>query len=76
MEYVLRFYQAYRKAGQGDKFFSRSRFFDLLMGTDQVRLDILQGKDEAGIRSAWQTELEKYRNMRKKYLLYPDRNKE
>lgn len=74
--YVLQFYQAYRKAGQGDKFFSRPRFFDLLMGTNQVRLDILQGKDESGIRSAWQTELEKYRNMRKKYLLYPDRNEE
>jgi len=72
LEYVLRFYQAYRKAGQGDKFFSRSRFFDLLMGTDQVRLDILKGKDETGIRSAWQADLDKYRTLRKKYLLYPE----
>lgn len=32
------------KAGCGSKFFSRPHWFDLLMGTDQVRRDIIQGK--------------------------------
>ena len=42
------------------------------MGTSQVRLDILQGKTEQQIRSDWKKDLEKYKTMRKKYLLYTD----
>ena len=42
------------------------------MGTGQVRQDILQGKTEQQIRSAWKDDLEKYKIMRKRYLLYAD----
>lgn len=42
------------------------------MGTDSVRMDILKGKSEAEIRTAWQPALQQYKTMRKKYLLYHD----
>lgn len=67
LRYFLRFYW---KSGQGNSFFDRARWFDLLMGTDTIRKDILAGKDEAAIRAGWKDELRKYKEMRKMYLLY------
>lgn len=74
MQYVLQFYKAYQAytPNAGKSFFTRPKWFDLLMGTSQVRLDILQGKTEQQIRSVWKEDLEKYKTMRKKYLLYTD----
>ena len=51
-------------------FFSRARWFDLLMGTDSVRKAILKGESEEAIRNSWQKELQDYKEIRKKYLLY------
>lgn len=42
------------------------------MGTGQVRSGILKGKTEDEIRKEWEEELERYKEMRKKYLLYED----
>lgn len=67
LRYFLRFYW---KSGAGNSFFDRAHWFDLLMGTDTVRKAILAGKDETTIRAGWKDELQKYREMRKKYLLY------
>lgn len=67
LRYFLRYYW---KSGEGNSFFDRARWFDLLMGTDTVRKAILAGKDETAIRAGWKDELQKYREMRKKYLLY------
>lgn len=67
LELFLRFY---RLSGEGNAFFSRSRWFDLLMGTDAVRKDILKGKTEKEIRNSWQKELQAYQEIRKKYMLY------
>lgn len=74
LQYVLQFYKAYQACtpNAGKSFFTRPTWFDLLMGTSQVRLDILQGKTEQQIRSDWKKDLEKYKTMRKKYLLYTD----
>lgn len=70
LSYVIDFYQAYKQAGKADLFFTRANWFDLLMGTSSVRLQIIEGKSEESIRSTWQTGLDKYRQMRSKYLLY------
>ena len=67
LRYLLRFY---RLSGEGAAFFSRPRWFDLLMGTDSVRKAILQGKSEKEICDNWQKELQTYQDMRQKYLLY------
>ena len=40
------------------------------MGTSQVRKDILQGKTETEIRRTWEKDLQLYRAIRAKYLLY------
>ena len=70
LSYVIGFYQAYKQAGKADQFFTRANWFDLLMGTSSVRLQIIEGKSEESIRSTWQAGLDKYRLMRSKYLLY------
>lgn len=49
-------------------------FFDKLAGTDQLRLQIVEGKTEEDIRKTWQAALEQYRKKRWKYLLYTDIN--
>lgn len=69
LNYLLDFYQ---KMPDKTKFFARAEFFDKLAGTDALRKQILAGKSEAEIRASWQDELEAYKMMRKKYLLYTD----
>jgi len=46
--------------------------FDLIAGTDELRRQITSGLSEDRIRSSWQVDLDRYRLMRRKYLLYPD----
>ena len=58
------------KSGAGAAFFTRPRWFDLLMGNSKVREDILKGKNEQEIKAGWKDELDKYKEIRKKYLLY------
>jgi uncharacterized protein YbbC (DUF1343 family) len=60
----------YKKSGKGPGFFNN--FFDKLAGTDQLRKDILAGKNETEIKNSWQAGLRNYKKMRKKYLLYKD----
>lgn len=61
----------YRKSGFKEKnFFARSRHFDLLAGTDALRLQIIRGFSEQEIRDTWQNELDEYKIMREKYLIY------
>lgn len=67
LRYFLNFY---RLSGENAAFFSRARWFDLLMGTDSVRKAILKGESEEAIRNSWQKELQDYKEIRKKYLLY------
>lgn len=47
-----------------------NRFFDRLAGTDQLRKQILAGLSEYQIRKGWQPDLDRFRKMRKAYLLY------
>jgi uncharacterized protein YbbC (DUF1343 family) len=70
LQYVIDMYKAYQRQGKTQEFFSRASWFDQLMGTSSVRLQIMEGKDEATIRAGWEKVLEDYRNMRRKYLLY------
>jgi uncharacterized protein YbbC (DUF1343 family) len=55
---------------QGVKFFTRPDFFDLLAGTDELRLRITAGDSAEEIRAGWAADLADYRAMRSKYLLY------
>lgn len=63
----------YTRAGKDQAFFfARPQWFDLLAGTKKLRFQIIRGLSEEEIRASWQPALDTYKQMRKKYLLYPD----
>ena len=70
LKYVIEMYNEFKKMNKADSLLTRPKWFDLLMGTNQVRLDMINGKSEKEIRSAWIEDLNKYKEMRKKYILY------
>lgn len=45
-------------------------FFDKLAGTNRLRQQIEEGWSEDKIRSSWSEDLEKYKKIREKYLIY------
>jgi uncharacterized protein YbbC (DUF1343 family) len=57
-----------------EKFFSAPNFFDKLAGSSQLRKQVVEGVSEVDIRASWQADLDHYKTVRKKYLLYPDFN--
>lgn len=66
LQYVIQFYNYFQNLTKHaeKEFFTRPHWFDLLMGTNQVRLDILKNKTEEQIRSAWQKKLNQYTETR------------
>lgn len=53
-------------------FFLKSNFFEKLAGTPLLRYQISTGMPEEQIRKGWQPELDHFKEVRKKYLIYPD----
>lgn len=62
--------QAYSWSKDKAHFFND--FFDKLAGNNRLKTQIMQGKGAAEIRSSWLSDLSKFRQIRKKYLLYAD----
>ncbi|HLP20769.1 MAG TPA: DUF1343 domain-containing protein [Chitinophagales bacterium] len=69
LSYLLNAYKAFPDTA---KFFLATGFFEKLAGTAELRKQITAGKTEAEIKATWKPELDAYRIMRKKYLLYKD----
>ena len=69
LSYLLQYYNKY---GGGESFFASPGFFDKLAGSDKLRKDILAGKSAEEIENSWVEELESYKSLRMKYLLYDD----
>ena len=63
---------AYRHYADKEHFFTNANFFDKLAGTDQLRQQIISGMSEEEIRQSWQEDLDHFKSIRKKYLLYPE----
>ena len=61
--------EMYRRVPKG-KFFLKSNFFEKLAGTTELRHQIEAGMDENDIRATWQPGLERFKEIRKKYLIY------
>lgn len=61
---------AYQKLKIGDKFFTS--FFENLIGVDYVRKMIKDGKTNEEIKLVWKTDTDKFRLLRKPYLLYEE----
>ena len=63
----------YRKAESlGLQLINQRQLFDLLAGTKTLRSQLASGLSEAEIRASWKDDLEAYRRLRAKYLLYED----
>ena len=45
-------------------------FFDLLAGTDELRLRLMEGESPTEIVRSWQTEVSEFKEQRRPYLLY------
>ena len=60
----------YRTMNRGDKFFTD--YIDRLAGGGALRKQILEGLTEEQIRKSWEADLNAFRILRKKYLLYDD----
>lgn len=61
---------AFKSLGSDPHFFNDS--FDRLAGTPALRKQIIEGKNEQEIRLSWQEGLEKFREIRRIYLIYPE----
>ena len=66
LSYLL---EAYQRSEMKEKFFNS--YFNTLVGTDELKKQILAGKTEAEIRATWQQGLQDYAALRSKYLIYP-----
>ncbi len=76
LSYLL---NAYRLFPEKDKFFSPAKsgkkedlFFNKLTGNSALMDQIISGKSEMEIRKSWEPALDKFRAVRKKYLMYND----
>ena len=57
---------------KGQPFFLANGFFDKLSGQPNIRTLIEAGQDNDMIRTSYQADLEAFKVVRKRYLLYPD----
>jgi uncharacterized protein YbbC (DUF1343 family) len=71
LNYLVDFYGNLVKEKQA-VFFNKNNFFDKLVGTDQLQAQLKAGKTMTTIQESWQVDLDAYKKLRKKYLLYKD----
>lgn len=69
LKYIIDFYRKFRDEKD---FLSSERGFNLRAGSEEVIKGIRDGKPEKDIVNGWMPGLIKYKEIRKKYLLYPD----
>lgn len=62
--------ESYKLAPNKSEFFTS--FFTLLAGTETLQAQIEAGKTPIEIRESWQADLIRFKQIRKKYLLYAD----
>ncbi|GHU70270.1 hypothetical protein FACS189413_10390 [Bacteroidia bacterium] len=67
LSYVI---EAYRNLNIGEKFFTP--FFRLLIGNNEIKQMIMDGKSTDEIRETWQSGVEKFKIRRRPYLLYEE----
>ena len=70
LTYLISMYKSFGE--QSTKFFHTDNFFEKLAGTDELRQQIIQGLSEKEIKATWKENIDAYKIIRKKYLLYTD----
>lgn len=71
LEYLLDFY---REFPDKPAFFTPDNSFELHAGTMSLRKQMEDGCSAEEIRATWQADLKAFKDIRRKYLLYPDTN--
>ena len=66
LEYLIKFYGEYPDQ---DKYFNN--FFTKLAGTEALEKQIKAGFSASDIKISWKTDLDAYRALRNRYILYP-----
>jgi len=67
LSYLLKMYEYLHEKGS---FFLKNKFIDKLAGSDQLRLQIEKGMSEEEIRASWKEDLDAFKTMRERYLVY------
>jgi uncharacterized protein YbbC (DUF1343 family) len=62
----------YENCSDKNNFFTKDGMFELLAGTSELKKQIKDGKTEEEIKKTWEPGLKKFKETRKKYLLYQD----
>ncbi len=71
LSYFLKYYHSFENESQ---FLTRERWFNLLSGNDTLIKKIRDNWTEEQIVDSWKKELDEYKKLRSKYLLYKDFN--
>jgi len=73
VKFTLKYFiDFYNKFSDKSMFITRKKWFNLLAGNSELYTQIMSGMSEDAIRKTWQKDLNTYKKMRKKYLLYLD----
>ena len=67
LSWLIRTYKDYKS---DSKEFFDPKFFDLLAGSDSLRKHIKSGKTVKEIEATWKDDLDRFKSVREKYLLY------
>lgn len=62
----------YQQSSNKAEFFRKDGFFNLLTGNKEVKKQIIEGKSVKIITATWKKDLENFKQIREKYLLYED----
>jgi len=68
IQWIIEAYKNYPK-NSTQPFFNN--FFNTLAGNAQLKQQIIQGLSEDEIRSSWRKDIEQFKNIRARYLIYP-----
>jgi len=68
LEYLI---DAYKNYPYKKRFFLKNKFINKLAGSNHLRQQIRAGKSAKTIKKSWQKGLDKFKNMRQNYLIYP-----
>ncbi|MAT54350.1 MAG: hypothetical protein CMN32_07685 [Saprospirales bacterium] len=63
---------AYEHYSDKPSFFLKTGYFEKLAGTAELRKQLQAGMTESAIRASWKPGIDSFKQIRKKYLLYPD----
>jgi uncharacterized protein YbbC (DUF1343 family) len=69
LSFLVSFYREFQTADKA--YFLDNNFIDKLAGTDRLRKMIIAGKSALEIKESWKKEVEQFKLIRSKYLLYP-----